>query len=178
MYVRLHSRIHDLATPDNRDQLNSQRHVQAVVTIKLCYHACQLPQKATDGKLCACRVRPPPRPPPRPPETCAAPLLPHAPRSAHTLLPSAPNHPLPLPLPQAAERMSPLPTAAQRLPLVRRHAWTARMGSYAHAFWQRCYRPTARPCLQYAELTVSFTLEFRVTPGCGDSRGHPVSQSA
>ena len=48
MYVWLHSRIHkDVDTSDNRDRLNSQRHVlvQAAVTTQLCHHTCHLPQR-------------------------------------------------------------------------------------------------------------------------------------
>ena len=46
-YVYLHSRVHeDIDTSNNRDRLNSQRHmlVQATVTTQLRYHTCELPQ--------------------------------------------------------------------------------------------------------------------------------------
>ena len=45
-------RIHkDADASDNRDRLNSRRHVlvQVAVTTQLCYHACQLPQRQRTG---------------------------------------------------------------------------------------------------------------------------------
>ena len=52
MYVLLHTGIHkDIDTSDNRDRLNSQRHVlvQAAVTTQLCHHTCHLPQRQRTG---------------------------------------------------------------------------------------------------------------------------------
>ena len=52
MYGWLHSRIHkDIDTSDDRDRLNSQRHVlvQAAVTTQLCHHTCHLPQRQRKG---------------------------------------------------------------------------------------------------------------------------------
>ena len=52
MYVKLHSRTHkDIDTSNNRDQLNSERHVlvQAAVTTQLCHHTWHLPQRQRTG---------------------------------------------------------------------------------------------------------------------------------
>ena len=58
MYVLLHTGIHkDIDTFDNRDRLNSQRHVlvQAAVTTQLCHHTRHLPQRQRTGnQTCEC----------------------------------------------------------------------------------------------------------------------------
>ena len=48
----VYSRVRkDVDTSDNRERLNSQRHVlvQAAVTTRLCHHTCHLPQRQRTG---------------------------------------------------------------------------------------------------------------------------------